>query len=413
VISVSNRKQNFQRYFLFVVVVALWCLLCIENSPAQPGGCFATFNPFRTCNSHYISSEFVFVAQVVSRDEKLIEIDGRQLWKVRVSITEAIKGNSGGGTIDLFLEQRCRGTVEESQRYIFTADRIRKGDFDKLVSSHWSTTLKDIPGEELKKILGEIRSASKGIRQARLVGKAIQYDSNPLGIYDFQGKSLDTKSGYNPQYSSPLKGVEVIARPLDENLNPLKRDSFRTETNADGNYEFKDLPPGFYELSLNLPEDLYVRAYLYEPSEIPFENPFRPIRGKKIYIEIRDKICSEDIRFNVRPAGKIRGKLIFEDKAPAEEPFLRLLWVESETQRNDLKWAEAPFFEIHKSTTKPENTLEFLYSDLQVGRYILKIIFDFQDEQKNLYYPGVREIKDAEIINIKAGEIKDISIKLK
>jgi hypothetical protein len=297
----SNKKQ----FFLFIAV-ALWLLLCIESLTAQPGGCSATFNPLRDCNSHYISKEFVFVGQIRSREEKLVEIDGHQLWKVRVSIAETIKGNPGGGTIDLFLEQSCRGTVEESQKYIFTADRLRKDDFDELVSSHWSATLKDITGDELKKILSEIRSVTKGIKQSRLVGKAVRYDSNPLGIYDFQGKSLDTKLGYNPEYSSPLKGAEVIAEAVDENLNPLKRDSFRTKTNANGNYEFKDLPAGFYELSLRLPEDLYVRAYLYKPSEIPFENPFRLIQGKKIYVEIRDEICSEDIRFNVRATDEIK-----------------------------------------------------------------------------------------------------------
>jgi|GEM_PF-6889821 len=407
----------FQNKCKLCFLLVLMVLVCLDNFFAQPSICPAPFDPLRTCNPHYLSKEFVFVGQIISTDTKLTEIENRQLWKVRVAVKEIIKGNPGGGTIELFLEQQCSGrSVENGKKYIFTADRMKEAGFAELISSRWSSPLNNVPDNELKKISNEIRSVTKGKKQPRIVGKVILFDSSPPGIYDFRGKSLNTKSGYNPQYSSPAVGVEVNAQPVGEDINPLKRDSYKIKTDANGNYEFKDLPEGPYELFLTLPVDLYVETFLYQlprHEDTFFDPPFRIRAKKKMYTQVGNGICSEDIRFNVRPAGEINGRLIFENKMPAEEPFLRLLWVESETQRSDLKWATDYSFNINKSKSDPENTLEFQYSDLQVGKYILKIIFDFKDEQKNFYYPGVREIKDAEIINIKAGDAKDISIRFK
>lgn len=404
----------WKQSFLFVVVL----LFCIASLSAQPSICPTPFNPLRTCNSHYISEEFVFVGRLISVTEKATEINGTMMARARVSVEEPIKGNLSKRTFELFLQllSLCHEGLEIGESRIYTASNRTIDGLNKLVSTRWSANLKDISDGELKNLLNGIRSVTKGIKQPRIVGKVVRYDSNPLGIYDFQGKSLDTKLGYNPQYSYPLKEVGVIAKPVDENLNPVKQNSYQTKTNLNGSYEFKDLPKGWYELFLKLPEDLYVEAFMYRlPSheDTFFDPPFRTREKKKIYVNVGNGICSEDIRFNVRPAGKIKGKLIFENEIPSETPLLELFWVDSETQRNDLKGVVDYSFDIYKSKSNPEDTLEFLFSDLQVGKYILKIVFDTKDEQKNLYYPGVKEIKDAEIINIKAGENKDISIKIK
>lgn len=402
----------WKQSFLFVVVL----LLCIENSFAQPSICPAPFNPLRSCNSHYISEQFVFVGRLISVAEKATEINGTMMARAQVSVEQPIKGNLSKRNIEIFLQPSCHGGIEIGEKYIYTASKSKEGGFNKFISTRWSANLKDISDGELKNLLNEIRSVTKGIKQPRIIGKVFRYDSNPLGIYDFRGKSLDTKLGYNPEYSYPLKEVEIIAKPVDEKLNPIKQNSYRTKTNFDGSYEFKDMLEGWYELSPTLSEDLYVEAFIYRlpyHEDTFFDPPFRTREKNKMYVNVGNGICSEDIRFNVRPAVKIKGKLIFENKLPLEEPFLRLLWVESETQRNDLKWIEPPFFEIRKSATNPENTLEFLFSDLQVGKYILKIIFDFDNERKNFYYPGVQEIKDAEIIDIKEGETKNLSMNIK
>lgn len=406
--------NNWKKPFLFVVVL----LLCVESSFAQPSICPVPFNPLRTCNSHYISEEFVFVGRLISVGEKTTEINGTMMARASMAVEETIKGNLSKRTFELFLQplSLCHEGLEIGGRRIYTASKRTIDGFNKLVSTRWSANLRDISDSELKKILNEIRSVTKGIKQPRIVGKVVRYDSNPLGIYDFQGKSLDTKLGYNPEYSYPLKEVEIIAKPVDENLNPVKQGSHRTKTNPNGSYEFKDLLEGWYELSPTLSEDLYVEAFIYRlpyHEDTFFDPPFRTREKKKVYVNVGNGICSEDIRFNVRPAGKINGRLTFENEIPSEAPLLELFWVDSETQRNDLKGVVDYSFDIYKSKFNPEDTLEFLFSDLQVGKYILKIVFDTKDEQKNLYYPGVKEIKDAEIINIKAGETKDISIKFK
>ena len=409
----KNRKQ----YFLFALVL----LLFASRLSAQPGICdpgyySSTFDPLKTCNLTYISEEFVFLGRVISRDTKLTQVEGNPfgLLKMRVAVEKEIKGKQSQIT-EIFLDWRCPDAFEKGERRIFTARRDTKSNFGGLVSYHWSTSLNDIPENELARILSEARSVVEGRKRSRITGRVILFDSNPLGVYDFLGKSLDTSTGYNPQYSSPLGGVEITAVPSDANLHSSKTNSYKTKTNPDGSYEFKDLPAGVYELSLALQENLYVRAFEYTATNFEgrYSRRFDPILKLRTYVQVDNKICGKDVRFNVRPAGKIEGRLIFENKMPAEEPFLRLLWVESETQRSGLKWASDYSFNINKSKSDPENMLEFQYSDLQVGKYILKIIFDFKDEQKNFYYPGVREIKDAEIINIKAGDAKDISIRFK
>ncbi|MFN0141431.1 MAG: carboxypeptidase-like regulatory domain-containing protein [Pyrinomonadaceae bacterium] len=399
-------------------MVLLGCAASLSAQPkgaCDPGFYTSAFDPLKTCNLSYISEEFVFLGRVISTDTKLTPVVGNPfgVLKMRVAVEKEIKGKPSQIT-EMFLDWRCRDSFENGEKRIFTARRETKSKLGGLVSHHWSTSLKDIPADELAKVLSEARFVAEGRKKSRIVGKVILFDSNPLGIYDFRGKTLDTRLAYNPQYSSPLRGAEITAKPLDENSNPIKRGSYKTKTNADGSYEFKDLPAGLYELSPTLQENLYVRAFTYTAtnSEDLYNRRFDPILNAKIYVRVDNEICGQDIRFNVRPAGEINGRLIFENGVPSEEPFLRLLWVESETERDNLKWAVDYSFNINKSKFDLENALEFQYSELQVGKYILKIIFDFKDEQKNFYYPGVRQIKDAEIINIKAGETKNLLMKI-
>lgn len=400
----------------FLCVVAL--LVCYSNLSAQPSGCSANFDVLRSCDSHFISAEFVFIGRVVATDEKLTRNDSGDdgFWGVRVEVEEAIKGKPGSGVTELFLSIQCRGPIEMGQKYVFIADRAKVAGLDRLVSRLWSSTLRDVQADELKKSLGKIRSVIKGKKQPSIVGKVVEYDSSQPGLAGFMGLYLSSKLGYDPRYSFPVKGVEVIAKPVEENSSLAKKISYATRTNSEGNYEFRDLPKGFYELYLTVPDAKAVHAFIYEPPyyKVLDREPFH-LRGKKAGVTIDDGICSADVRFNVRPkepAGKINGKLIFESGLPAEEPFLRLLFVESESERSDSNWAAGySSFNLSKSKSDPDNTLEFQYSDLLVGKYILKIVFDFKDPQKNFYYPGVREIKDAEIIEIRAGETKNLSMK--
>lgn len=406
--------NNLKQLFLLMVLA----LLCVGSLAAQPGNCkqgyaTSTFDPLRTCNPSYISEEFVFVGRVISTDTKITQMKNHPspVVKINIVVETLIKGKQKRN-IELFLDYRCYEYIEKGEKRIFTARRIAESDFTGLVSYQWSTSLKDIPENELAKIISEVRFVAKGVKQPRIKGKVIQSDSSPLDMLGFNNYDIETNLGYNPEYSSPLNGVEVIAKRSYENANPVEQKSYKTKTNSDGNYEFKDLPVGFYEISLALPEDLCVRAFLYKtiyPGKI-FGSLIEPIMGQTY---VNDGVCGNDVRFNVRPAGKIKGKLIFEDGMPSDEPFLRLLWVKSETQRNRLHGAVDYSFDMYEPKTNPQNTLEFFYSDLQVGKYILKIVVDPKDEQKNFYHPGVRKIEDAEIINIKAGETKDILIRYK
>jgi hypothetical protein len=223
--------------------------------------------------------------------------------KIKISVETPIKGNLGR-TIELFLYSLCYQYLETGEQRIFTARRIIESGFNGLVSYQWSTSLKELSKSDLAEIVKKIRSVVKGAKQPSITGKVVEYDIDPRAA-GFFGSYLGTKLGYNPKYSRPLGGIEITAKATNENLNPLKRKFYKTKTNSDGSYKFKDLPRGNYELSAALPDNSDVKVYSYRTVRygMLYESSFKQILGQKKYVTVGDGFCSEDVRFNVRSAG--------------------------------------------------------------------------------------------------------------
>lgn len=114
-----------------------------------------------------------------------------------------------------------------------------------------------------------------------------------------------TKLGYDPTLGRPLAGVVITA--VDLKLNPLNnRKPYKTTTNQDGSFQFKNLPMGYYVVSPTLLDSLENVTFIYKShkvGEILYEMSFESVSGEYNYVTVSDGICSEDVRFNVWPKG--------------------------------------------------------------------------------------------------------------
>jgi hypothetical protein len=283
--------------------------MCYHDAVAQPGFCYpgfgsSTFSPLRPCNPSYISEEFVLLGKVISRDTRITPVKGtwHGVVKSRVEVEIPIKGTLAR-EVDLFLDWSCYESVAIGEDRIFTAKRITTPDFEGVISNQWSSSLKEISKKDLADIIKEIRGVTKGIKQPRVIGKIVQYDSEPTASPGFWGGYLKTKLGFDPKQSRPLAGIEVVAKRTDDKLDSGKQKSYKTKTNSDGNYKFKDLPVGIYELYPAVPKEMFVRSYTFESHPIGgplYEKSFKsPIQGEKTYVRVGDEFCSIDVRFNI------------------------------------------------------------------------------------------------------------------
>jgi hypothetical protein len=270
---------------------------------AQPGGCSLQFDYFRTCQNQFVTEDFVFIGKVSSMSGKTRQVGDEWLGKINIIETIPIKENIAK-TIDLYLNQTvCQSSVEIGKKYIFTAHRIKRAGFSGLTSYWWSTALDNVSENELAQIISKIRSVTKKEKQPSVTGKVVQYDSKPLGIYDFRGKSLITKLGYNPMYGTPIKGIKIIAKNKEGEI-------FETISDDAGEFKFDNLTTGNYIISPVLPEKTAVEAFQYRSS--PNENKFRSIKMVRDSFYIGSEVCGEDIRFNVRTSDNTEGELLFD-----------------------------------------------------------------------------------------------------
>jgi hypothetical protein len=281
-------KSQKKCLYVFLMLVA------VTQLTAQPGSCSFTFNPLRTCQDPFVTEEFVFVGQVSSINSEnsgTTKVGRNDFGKIYVNEVIPIKGKLAKAT-KLFLDQTvCQGHVEVGKKYIFTAHKVKVLGFTEIVSFKWSTTIEDISKDNLTEIIKNIRSVTKNIKQPSVTGRVVQYNLDPLGIYDFQGESLTSKLGYNPKFASPLHGIKIFAK----NKNGEVVETITDET---GKFEFGNLASGNYEISPLIAKKTVINSFQYFTSR--FEDGFRSITTEKKFFYIRNMICGEDIRFNTR-----------------------------------------------------------------------------------------------------------------
>ena len=258
---------------------------------AQPGLCPPPFDSERRCQPEYQSEDLVFIGQVNARDNRISRAGDREVLGVDLVETVPIKGTVSK-ELRIYLDQSlCRKAVEVGKRYIFTAHRSKVTKSSAVVSGRWSTALDPLSKDEMAGLIERIRSVAAGDKQPSVTGKIVRYTADPFDIYEFRGRSLLTKLGYDPKYATPIEGVRLVAK-------NVKGKTFETVSDAAGEFVFESLPSESYEIAPVLPTNTIVNAFQYSIS--PFQPEYRPVMEGRLFFPVYNKVCGEDIRFNVR-----------------------------------------------------------------------------------------------------------------
>jgi hypothetical protein len=203
----------------------------------------------------------------------------------------------------------------------------------------------------------------------------------------------------------PLSGVTVMIYPADpiqyNQQGPQRRS---TKTDSSGRYRFVGLSPGRFTVS--------PRALAYV---VPMDTaPGMPVMPGKI-VQVSEGEQVENLDFTLLKGGVITGTITDELDRPIIAQRVQLRRFTTTTQTVPV--------------TGPGNFNMFETDDygryrlygLQAGRYLLSagevgdtgIIGQAGRVRRQTYYPGVREQKDAKVLELsEGGEVTDIDIKL-
>lgn len=177
-------------------------------------------------------------------------------------------------------------------------------------------------------------------------------------------------------YGKPVANTRMILR-SDKNLLEAK-------TDANGNYSFFDVPAGKYHLEADLPQH-------FEIAQTILSEPVPPV-------DLPQNACYEhDVE--VLQTGRIRGKVIGPGGTPLPYASVELYRPSRyKGDRRSLGWSESQDFE------KPE----FVFEHVAAGDYIL--VYNDQERIEpimpypRMFYPGVRELGQAQIIHVEEGQ---------
>lgn len=393
-----NVKKKHLKY-LFLLTVLLF--VCDLETKAQPT-CISTFRLTDSCNQSYLDSEFVFVGKVISAERQ----NGYPV-KATVDVETPIKGEVKG-RIQLFFDTVCFGRLIENQRYIFTANISNEGNFKELSSRNWSDLIpQEFTEKELKDLIAKVRSATKHEKQPRIVGVIerlfdyelsndyLSYLKSPRIGTAADGTLVTLPNNYSkfeitPNYYRPFPQVVVEAKRSDG-----KR--FTTKTNAEGKYEFKELPNGKYEVHPILSGEFTFNTFLDLTNTLYDGEP-----KTASMVDIDDTICSKKVDFRASVVGNLSVHISNLAKDWLYQSYIYLYRIDKSGFR-DLY--EANEYRVKKFTsTQTDSTIavDFLIKGIPVGKYTIRIASPF-------YYPGVTDINRAEVIEIKTNTMTNIN----
>lgn len=367
-----------------LILLGALFLLCNRQAAAQPGGDLSRFNALETCNEYYIKKEYVFLGRVISLDEVPNPYkSGGPLWKAVVAVETPLKGQlSEEVELAIVKYPPTRDWQIKDKRFIFTADWISNSEFNGLYSTKWSTPLDDIPAGVMAKVLDDIRAVIRGVPQPRIVGTVREQS---------WGVSFEPTAGH------PLPGVVVVAESKDGQR-------FKTRTDDEGRFKFDDLPTGMYTVSPSLPKkmDLYDAGFMQQ-------------EGGKKYIRVDNGLCSRELRFVGQETGSVVGRIVLEKvrRRAFGEPLLYLYRIDPKSQKIDFGATRKVPSDVSLSETDSQTVFRFSFDHVPVGSYVLSVgNIDPADKSETIYYPGARNIEEAEAIKVTADKPTEVVIRL-
>lgn len=350
---------------------------------AQPGDDPSSFSALETCNEYYLEKEYVFVGRVISLDETSNPYgNGGSTWKATVAVETPLKGQTGG-EVELVLVKYplMREWQVKDKSFIFTARRLAGSGLGRMYSAQWSTPVDDIAPSVMAKVLDEIRGVLRGARQPRIVGTVREQS---WGI------------SFDPGAGRPLSGIVVLAESKDGR-------QFKTRTDAEGYFRFDELPSGMYTLRPLLSKKMVV-----------YDTGFMSEESGKKYLQVDEGLCSRELRFIGQEAGSIAGSIRREKGNWAfGKPLMYLYRIDPESNKIDSAATLLVPSDISMSETDAENLISFSFNNVPVGSYVLSISnIDPSGGPETIYYPGVRDMEDAGLVNVSTDKPTEVVIKL-
>lgn len=394
--------KNKKKYLKYLFLLIMLLFACNLKTNAQPTH-FPIFRLAESCNP-YLGTEFVFVGTVISLEKR-----DDYSFKALIDVETPVKGKLES-RIELILS--AGDSKYLGGRVIFTA-YSDNGNFKELYSNYWSDPIpQEFSEKELNELIAKIRSVTKNEKQPRIVGAVQrQFDFEVTDSYREYLKSpnIATRSDgtlvtlpkeYSRfdtplSYYRPFSQVAVEAKRADGKL-------FTVKTDADGKYEFKDLPNGKYQVYPVLPNEFIFNTFF------DLENTFYDGKLKTAAtVEIDEAICSKKVNFKAAVTGSLSVHFSNLTKDNLGSPYypsidVALYRIDKSGFRDLYKPNE---YRVEKfTTTRTGSTIavDFLIKGIPIGKYTLSAVYPF-------YYPGVTDINRAETIEIKTNATTHIN----
>ena len=350
-----------KRSLLIIGFVVLFVLASAYEVKACRCGGPRTFHQLQgnqTCG-YYWGADAVFVG-VADK----IEIDqAKYTVKVTFSVEKPIRGTSGK-TVEIFTnvsEGMCGYPFEQGERYFVYG---HKGQGGNLTEGLCGPTVKLKDARDDLEYVEELAAGKLGTR--------------------FSGSVTEDKQGieYDQRNDKPLPDIEITIRSATK--------TYKTRTDENGTYVFRDFPKDTYRVSAEFPQGVKEINWESWPSTV-FANPCaaKPFRGTR-----KGSIRGRVVGF---PTSEIEN---VGDKKPAQ-PQLTLIPLDDQGQPVKLA---SPFRQEWAFREK----FEYSFNNIPAGRYLLAINPKNCPNPNNgappMYYPGVAAREEARIITIKEGE---------
>ena len=309
----------------------------------------------QTCGAYWYS-EAIFTGLA----EKITTGNGAM--KVTFAVEKPIRGVTEK-TIEVFTsdnEGSCGYPFKEGERYFVYAS---KGSSGKLGESLCGPTvlLKDAEDD-----LEYVKDLEAGKFGSRIYGN----------VYEDKQKSYNEKRSFEK-----LAGIEITIKG-----DTGKKNKFKTKTDENGFYIFKDIPPDVYRVTAKFPQALreIMRDDLVARFAVIYKDNARC--GTQDFVATRQ--------------GSIRGKIVGQN---GEIPLQQRLSLFPLDENGNVMPYRAP-----EEKYANRETGEFFFKVVPAGRYLLAINLNNCPYPTNgfpaMYFPGARDKTAARIINVNDGE---------
>ncbi len=198
------------------------------------------------------------------------------------------------------------------------------------------------------------------------------------GVRVYGNVRLQVKSSLEKDNKEPFYGAIVVATSLKN-----KKTSFQTTTNTNGYYEFTNLPPESYRISVKFKEKHKLYNEKYRVS----------ISGST---ETMDKGCFKR-EFTVEPEGTISGKVIDSDGNPVKNTEVEIISI----------FVLNPDYYQGSEYSDTDSKGEFVSYNVPPGLYTISVNYSDPPENDSpfppTFYPNVKSREQAQVFEMTLG----------